>query len=190
MIRKAKEIDIDNIIQLHIKTFGKNHFSAVFSKKMLKRYFELLLMLNEFNFVLYSDDNDTLFGYVIAGYKSQDAVNIFTKEYFLHLVFILVRNPKFIVEKLNELLSRKKKTRDENKPKCRLYLIGVSSDFRGKGIGKTLVNHLEEELKKKEINVYGLSVRKDNTDAIRFYDKSGYNIKYEDAKSIYYAKKI
>ena len=189
MIRKAEEIDIDNIIQLHLKTFRKNHFSALFSKRMLRRYFQLLLSLNKYNFVLYADNN-TLLGYIIAGYKSRDAVNIFTKEYILQLIYILLRNPKFISEKVNELLTKNRKTRDEKRSKCRLYLIGVNNNFKGKGIARSLVNNLEIELKKNEINIYGLSVRKDNVEAIRFYNKSGYSIEHEDAKSIYYSKEI
>jgi len=185
MIRKAKGNDINNIIRLHLKTFGKNHFSTVFTKKMLKRYFELLLSMNEFNFVYYSDDGHLLLGYIIAGFKSQNAVSQFTRERFWLLILTLIKNPKFISEKVIELLNRK-----ERKVKCRLYLIGVDNNSKGKGIGKELVNQLETELKKNGINEYGLSVRKDNTEAIGFYNKSGYSVEYESAKSIYYIKEI
>jgi len=190
MIKKAEEKDISNIIQVHIDSFGKNHFSAVFSKSMLKRYFELLLSMNEFNFVYYEDDNNTLLGYIIAGYKSHIAVNNFTKENYWYLIFTLIRNPKFITEKVIELFNRKITKRKERKSKCRLYLIGVNKIYKGKGIGKTLVNHLEEELEKNGIISYGLSVRKDNTEAIKFYEKSGYLVEYKDAKSIYYLKEF
>lgn len=185
MIKKAKRSDIDNIIHLHLETFGKNHFSTTFTGKMLKRYFELLLAMNEFNFVFYSDDGHALLGYVIAGFNSQHAISQFTKEKFWLLILTLIKNPKFISEKLIELINR-----DSRKVKCRLYLIGIDNNSKGKGIGRELVNHLETELIKNGINEYGLSVRKDNTEAIGFYNKCGYSVEYENAKSIFYVKKI
>ena len=190
MIKSAKVDDIDNIITLHLRSFGRNHFSAVFSKRMLEKYFVLLLSMNEFNFVYYSEDSSLLLGYVIAGNKSQDAVNKFTEENFWHLIFTLIKNPKFIMEKIHEIITRIRGDRNERKAACRLYLIGVNDEYKGQGIGKKLVNHLEEELRKSGIINYGLSVRKDNKEAIRFYDKSGYSVEYEDAKSIYYLKEI
>jgi len=190
VIKKANKSDIQKIIDLHLSSFDKNHFSAVFSKKMLEKYFENLLDLNDFNFVFYSDDKNELLGYVIAGYNSQESVNKFIKKNYFAVIFTLVKNPKFLSEKISEVGKKIFGTSYEKKAKCRLYLIAVNRKYKGKGIGKQLINHLENEIRKTGLNLYGLSVRKDNKEAIGFYNQNGYEVEFENSKSIYYIKEI
>ncbi len=190
MIKKADKSDIQNIIDLHLSSFDKNHFSAVFSKEMLERYFENLLELNDFNFVLYNDEQKELLGYVIAGYNSQEAVNKFIEKNYFAVILTLVKNPRFLSEKVSEISEKIFGTKYEKRGKCRLYLIAVNQKYKGKGIGKKLINHLENEIRKTGLNIYGLSVRKDNKEAIGFYNQNGYEAEFENSKSIYYVKLI
>lgn len=190
MIRKADKSDIQNIIDLHLSSFNKNHFSAVFSKKMLRRYFENLLDLNDFNFVYYNDDKNELLGYVIAGYNSQEAVNKFIKNNYFAVLITLIKNPRFLSEKVSEVYEKIFGTKLDKKAKCRLYLIAVNEHYKGRGIGKQLINYLENAILKQGLNLYGLSVRKDNEEAIGFYNRNGYEIEYENSKSIFYIKNI
>ena len=55
---------------------------------------------------------------------------------------------------------------------------------------KQLINYMENEIRKKGLNFYGLSVRKDNKDAIGLYNQNGYKVEFENSKSIYYIKEI
>ena len=190
MIKKADKSDIQNIIDLHLISFNKNHFSAVFSKEMLKRYFENLLELNDFTLVFYDDDHNELLGYVIAGFNSQEAVNKFIKKNYFAVIFTLIKNPRFLSEKVSEVSEKIFGTKYQKKAKCRLYLIAVNQKYKGKGIGKQLINYLENEIRKKGLNLYGLSVRKDNKEAIGFYNQNGYKVEFENSKSIYYIKEI
>ena len=190
MIKKADKSDIQNIIELHLSSFDKNHFSAVFSEKMLEQYFENLLELNDFNLVLYSDETKELLGYVIAGYNSQEAVNNFIRQNYVAVILTLIKNPRFLSEKIVEVSAKIFGTKYKKKAKCRLYLIAVNQNYKGKGIGKQLINYLENEIREKGLNLYGLSVRKDNIDAIGFYNQNGYKVEFENSKSIYYIKEI
>jgi ribosomal protein S18 acetylase RimI-like enzyme len=190
VIKKADKSDIQNIIDLHLSSFDKNHFSAVFSKKMLEQYFENLLELNEFNLVFYNDEQKVLLGYVIAGYNSQEAVNHFIKKNYFAVIFTLIKNPRFLSEKVSEVNQKIFGTKYQKKAKCRLYLIAVNQNYKGKGIGKQLINYLENEIREKGLNLYGLSVRKDNIDAIGFYNQNGYKVEFENSKSIYYIKEV
>jgi ribosomal protein S18 acetylase RimI-like enzyme len=190
VIKKADISDIQNIINLHLSSFDRNHFSAVFSKKMLEKYFENLLELNEFNFVFYNDEQKELLGYVIAGFNSQEAVNKFIKKNYFSVILTLLKNPKFLSEKVSEIVEKIFGKEIIKKAKCRLYLIAVNEHYKGKGIGKQLINHLENEIRKSGLNLYGLSVRKDNKKAIGFYNKNGYEVEFENSKSIYYIKNI
>ena len=53
--------------------------------------------------------------------------------------------------------------------------IGIDSDFKRQGYGTGLLNHLIEELKKKDIGEILLEVRSGNKSAIQFYKKQGFD---------------
>jgi len=52
--------------------------------------------------------------------------------------------------------------------------IGIDSEFQRQGHGTGLVNHLIEELKKRNISEILLEVRAGNKSAIRFYKRQGF----------------
>jgi len=53
-----------------------------------------------------------------------------------------------------------------------------------------LINYFESQLHQGEIKSYGLSDRKENSNAIRFYNNGGYIIDSEDSKPISYKKEF
>lgn len=57
-----------------------------------------------------------------------------------------------------------------------MYHLVVSSAFRKQGIGDLLVRNLEERLKEKGCIRYYLLVTKDNSVAINFYEKRGFDL--------------
>lgn len=190
MIRTAEKIDINSIIDLHKNSFTSNHFSAVFSVALLNEYFKKLLSSNKYNFLFFDDDNGRLSGYVIAGYNYKTVVNEFTKENLLQLIWVMIKNPKFLVEKISETYNRLFNLGFEPKASCRLYLIAVRDEDKGKGVAKKLISYLEQELIKDGIKEYGLSVRTGNNEAIRFYNKNDYIIEFQKSNSIYYYKEL
>jgi len=190
MIRIANDGDIQSIIDIHKNTFSSDHFSAAFNEDLLHNYFEKLLSSNKYNYVLFDESNKTLLGYVIAGYNFKLAINGFIKENLKKLIWVLLRNPKFVIEKITEIFGRLFNTGNEPSVKCRLYLLAVSKNVKGKGVAKKLIDHLEQELIKDDQLEYGLSVRKENKEAINFYNKNGYIIEFEKSKSIYYYKRL
>jgi len=52
--------------------------------------------------------------------------------------------------------------------------IGIDPDFKRQGYGATLLNHLIEELKKRNISEILLEVRAGNKSAIQFYKRQGF----------------
>ena len=64
--------------------------------------------------------------------------------------------------------------------------IGIDSDFKRQGYGTGLLNHLIEELKKKDIGEILLEVRAGNKSAIQFYKKQGF--KEISVRKNYYTK--
>ena len=47
-----------------------------------------------------------------------------------------------------------------------------------------------KQVKIDDMDAYSLSVRKDNVEAISFYNQNGYKVEFENSKSIYYIKEI
>jgi len=52
--------------------------------------------------------------------------------------------------------------------------IGIDTDFKRQGYGTGLINHLIEELRKRNICKILLEVRTGNKSAIQFYKKQGF----------------
>ncbi len=57
-----------------------------------------------------------------------------------------------------------------------LYSFRIKPAFRGKGIGKVLLNFCEQDLINRKMRYITLNVAKDNKDAIKLYLKQGYEI--------------
>lgn len=57
-----------------------------------------------------------------------------------------------------------------------LYLL---ESFRGKGLGGTMLRHIETEARKKNIRSLMLQVNKQNADSIAVYRKVGYHVREE-----------
>jgi ribosomal protein S18 acetylase RimI-like enzyme len=55
-----------------------------------------------------------------------------------------------------------------------MYHLAVSAESRSRGIGASLMEELENRLKEKGCLKYYLLVARDNVDAIRFYEKRGW----------------
>ena len=72
----------------------------------------------------------------------------------------------------------------------RLLAIGVKKDSENKGIGTQLIQYLDHDLIRNGECIYGLSVKKNNTNAIKFYLKNNFKVEREEGNSIYYIKEI
>jgi len=66
---------------------------------------------------------------------------------------------------------------------CELGFV-ISPDYQGKGFGKKLVELTLEEVKE-QYNIVFLLVKKDNSKAIRMYEKFGFVTKKEIKKELY-----
>jgi len=191
IIRKIVNEDIDNICELHLRSLDKNHFTSTFNSKLLVKYFQKLLRENKYSYLATEENNSSPVAFLIAGYKTNKAINEFIKENIAPVFFTLLRNPQFITEKIfelfRELFSVSKKI---ELTKLQLYLIEVDPAHRKKGFAKELISNFEKELKKDKVYYYGLSVRKTNVEAIKFYSKSNFEVENTNGTSIHYTKEI
>jgi ribosomal protein S18 acetylase RimI-like enzyme len=61
-----------------------------------------------------------------------------------------------------------------------LYSIRVKPDFRNKGLGTYLLQSIQTHLNRRGVRYFTLNVAKDNTAALRFYRRLGYEIRGHD----------
>ena len=100
--------------------------------------------------------SNTIFGYLIGGFRTQEAVNIFLKENRIKILYYIFRNPKFIVIAINKLFKKTVSQKLKSKVGLRLFLIGVDPSVSKKGVGAQLVKKFEEDILLGGYNEYGL----------------------------------
>lgn len=188
-IRKLSQSDFRELTQLHKILFDPKHFTSQFSESKLEKYFRFIWQYSQFCYIAYDEDSLKIIGYLFAGENVGRGVKKFYISEFFYLSQLLLRSPEFLIEKLSEVFIRDKKNRT-SKANMRLYLIAALSNNEYKGIGKLLINNLEEDLKKSGIRFYGLSVRIHNTNAISFYHHLDFQNEFQSRKSIYLIKNI
>ncbi|OGU30464.1 MAG: hypothetical protein A2057_06610 [Ignavibacteria bacterium GWA2_35_9] len=184
----ATHKDIEKISYVHKRAFKNDHFSALFSVIMLREYLTLLIELNSFSLV--AKRGETIVGYIIAGDKTDESLKIFIRKNRLKMLLILFSHPRFLIEKINEVLLRSFGKKKKSAFSMRLFLIAVDPQSVVREDGTRLLEYFEHTLKKNKIYYYGLSVRKKNEKAISFYERNGFAREFENGKSICYYKSL
>jgi len=188
-IRKAEVSDSKDISKLHLEAYHFDHFTSHFPVPLLEEYFKTLIQNTDFSYVYYSKSEKVLMGYIIAGESTSRVVNRFSKSNSLKILFVLLKNPKFIIEKTFDLY-QKLLPQKESRAKLRVQVYVTNPNFQRMGVGISLMNKLEKELKQQGKNLYGLSVRKNNIEAINFYEKNHFEVEFKSKKSIYLIKSL
>lgn len=145
-IIKAKQEQIENIIQIGIKSY-KEHFSEIWTAKGIDEYLSL-----QFDFQKISNE------------MNSDNTKYFVSYFENRVVGIVKINlkkqiPNSSVERGIELE--------------KIYLL---SQFAGKGFGTTMLDFTIKYAKDNGENVIWLDVLKTNLKAIKFYERYGFKI--------------
>ena len=74
---------------------------------------------------------------------------------------------------------KKKRKKEFTEREMGLVVIGVSSDYHGKGIGSMLLKEFENKTASMDIKKMGLAVRKGNEKALKSYQRNGWGISKE-----------
>ena len=188
-IRKINKTDIPAISDLHKKIFDRSYFSVHYSFKLLNKYFENLLSMNDYNYIVENDDKKPI-GFLIGGYKTQRAVDDFMKKNLSKTLLCMIRYPKFIFIGIGKFFRKYFSKNVKTKAELRLFLIGVNPDAGGNGAGSLLISTFEEDLKKNNIHQYGLYVRSNNNNAIKFYEHRGFEYEFTKHDLVGYIKTI
>jgi len=187
LIRKLEAADLDGVVAVHKTSYPKGHLTSFFPASMLKDYYASMVSDINIALVAVSTENQVL-GFVIGGNEVKKDFKKFITNNIYGLTMVSIRNPVSAVSYLLNFL--KPGRRVASKAKTRLLSIAVSSSQQGTGIGHKLIKAFEDILSSRNVYFYGLSVKKDNQSAKKFYDRAGFVIEFETSDGLYYYKKI
>jgi ribosomal protein S18 acetylase RimI-like enzyme len=192
IIRKIKKKDIIAIAAIHKDAYPPDHFSTKFSLRMLEKYYYEFLKESQFS-LLVTDEFNYVSGFLIVDYfdNIKKARRYFILKNIISIIMVLIKNPQhlllIITNILNKLIS---KSNLKSKAEMKLLSIAVSKKKQNRSFGKLLLDTCEDQLKKNNINLYGLTVRKSNDQALRFYIKNGFVEEYSNSQTISLIKTI
>ncbi|MBC7410859.1 MAG: GNAT family N-acetyltransferase [Bacteroidia bacterium] len=186
MINKITPLTLTAVAKVHKEVYLKNHFSSLMSPQKTEEFYSYQIAHNEHCYS-YTFNNEIV-AFIISGKNTNKAVNSFIMNNKLYLLFVTISNPRFLLQKAKQFISvllSNNKEKFEIQP-FRLLSVAASSKVQGKGVVVRFFNEYHSVLKTHGINSYGLSVKSDNTRAIKLYEKLGFEIEHIEKTSIYY----
>ena len=182
IIRKAETDDLESICTIHHVAFDKNHFSTLLPDNLLMKFYSYLFSNNKYNYIALDNKNEIL-GFIVAGHKTGLAIDLFIRENFYSLLFLLLKNPGFLIQKMKYVFKKIfHREQFASMAGLRLLSIAVKKDSEHHGIGTELINHFEKDLIGNGESIY--------QNAIRFYLKNNFEIEKEEKDAIYFIKKL
>lgn len=176
LIREAKQEDEKDIIEICYSSRSLKDFPNT-DREVFALKWALYYLRYETDYCFVIEQDSKKIGYILATPNTKK----FEKEY-----------PKKIIPQIKKRLSpehpdyqtsvyfeRTSELFPELVKQYPAHLhINLTSACRGKGIGSKLMEKLEEKLKKAKIPGIHLGVMENNTPALNFYKKHGFEIKY------------
>lgn len=183
-LKYLSKTDVNLCVDLHKKAYPNYLFTSRFPKKLLSKFYLKLIEYCEYSYIIYWDE--VAVGLIIAGKRSSIARNIFIKENLTSLIFVLIKNPIFLVKKVISLFSKSY----NSKHKLRFLNLLVSPEYQTKPITINAVKLFEEELMRNNEKTYGHSVQSDNLRTINFHLKNKCRIEVINGGSVYFFKHL
>lgn len=183
---------IKGIADVHYSAYSKRHFTSCFTQLKLADYYNFLINNSDLSLVSL-DDKNQVNGFIIAGCSVGQGVNQFIHANKPYVIKTLITHPNFLLEKMKHIAINKLKRSEKSTSHLstfRLLSIAVDATTHSKGIGSDLIREFEKILKELNIKAYGLSVKKDNVRAIKFYEKNQFITEKETSDAVYYRKDL
>lgn len=204
-LRDAYTTDLEQLALCHISSFPKSLSSAM-GKKYVAKMLEWYLVFPK-AFIFCIEDNNKIVGYcggmINDGTSEHGSASSMTQHSFNAAVIAILLRPWlffhpemmnkyfFTLKNIFNKIKRKfiKYTPNLEKaktsePKTGLIVIGVHQSEQGKGIGGLLLEEFENKSKKLNIHKMYLTVKADNFQAIKAYEKAGWIKEVQNGNSL------
>jgi ribosomal protein S18 acetylase RimI-like enzyme len=178
IIRPTLRSDLRKIGEIHIKAFPK-FFMTSLGPKFIVEYYNIVLDYPKKVFLVAEEDGSVL-GF-IAGFIEPPRFysNLRRKVIKLGLFALpaLLKKPSLIVKIFNNLRRVSEFSSEEKKRFCELASIGVTPEFSGQGLGKSLVNAFLKISQELGAEVAYLTTDANNNDGVnQFYKSLGFKL--------------
>lgn len=177
-IDKIRSCDIPKIVSIHLEAFP-NYFLTDLGKDVLNHFYSLILKeSNAISFCVRS--NDMIIGFVLASTQAKGLYKrIFFRGFFnliTPLFISFLKNPLLFKRMIISFISTYKHKIQKSRS-ASILSICVRPDNGGKGIGKFLIEKLENELIVQNVDSYYLTTDSDNNDLTNnFYLKNDFRL--------------
>lgn len=182
---------LDDICLIHKLSFDPSHFTSVFSTNLLKKYYNAIITGCEYKVIVYENETGDPIGYAIGSKNISGFLKPFIKQNILWLIIVMLRNPRFLLEKIMSIFNSAFKAESfKSKAEVMLYIITINPENKIKGKGQIVLDEFEKVLKQDSVKRYSLGVRKDNIKAINFYERNGFIPEHSTRESYEYIKTL
>lgn len=185
-IRNMSKTDLNEVVQLHIKTFPDFFLTSLGNGFLYELYRDFLH--DDFSICKIAEKNGRIKGFVVGSLQPNILFRkmLFYKGYlFLFYAFkALIKNPIFVFKKLLYAIKYRGDQPSKIINAALLISIGVASDSYSKGIGSVLVKEFCKEVFSKGAKAIYLTTDKFNNDHVNsFYIKNGFQLESEIIKT-------
>lgn len=187
--------EIDKLVYLHQQIFPE-YFLTNLGPDVLRQFY---LWFNNsdktYINVIKSDDRQELFGLAMLTGEYDELFGSFTSSHKILIIkgifkgLLTLKKPVYL-GLYSRLASFFSKNKDRFDYRYSLVSLGVHPDIQHASLGSKLVASIERELEEINVDKYSLSVKKNNPNAIRFYQKMNFKKIGENDKLIYLGKKL
>ncbi|MDA3887134.1 MAG: N-acetyltransferase [Candidatus Delongbacteria bacterium] len=164
------EDELIDVSKIHKSELGGADFLSSCSLGFIK-YFYSNILRDKNNQLFIVKESDTVVGFVFFTLKKDILFKKFVKENIIKILFI----PSALISLIKTIILKQRKTL-VYKYNHDLVYIAVSKNHRSKGYARKLLEFVEKFCSENSLNNYYLQVYKDNTNAVRFYEKYGFEI--------------
>ena len=170
----AKSNDVNAIAGIHCEELPSELSSL--GIKIVKRFYINLIARNTGKLILLEHD-DCVAGFTLFSTSGDKLFRASLLNSFSDLLYLVINFPKkeLLKHAIISIFS-------SNKPParcCELVYLAVSSQYRGGGFGRMLLERTEELVRSEGCGSLELEVDRENTDALALYRSNGYMIKTE-----------
>lgn len=198
--REIKEDDLNQIVRIHKEAFP-DYFLTAFGEELLYEFYNQYFLNN--NVFVVAEKDKKIMGFILGNNSDIPRKNFFKKNFYkisLKIIIELLKLNKNLwagifqrIVLVREAIVVKIIKRDENDKvssyKYDLLSIAVDKDSKGNGVAFKLEEYFCSKLKQNGIKEIILAVKKENIQAIKFYEKCNY-IYMKDEKKLKYYRKI
>ena len=200
--RQPTIADIKALASVHRDVFP-DYFLSHLGQKAVEAFYSNIITGTEENFSSIAECNGQLIGFVAGARDSSRFFRNLYRNHFIDMALGVLQGVlasavfrKQLWDRRSQILRalRSKflaapKTDTQHvvsKAKFRLLSIGVLPNHRKSGIAEAMLSHFLQQLDSAGIQEVGLSVFDSNKRAIRFYEKTGWQVEFQLGKSIYF----